>query len=197
VNVAGQHRREATRYVSTADHVRRSRERVVRGSHRRAFHALVQAQQAHVGVHARVLCIRNQVGEPGAHVVTFRRNPGHRYANAPHLGDKGPRPIEDMNARMMREPQVRDATALMVARYHINRHAFVGDASQWLEGLPHHAAIGSRAVEHVSSVHNQVDFAIKGRLQRGRVVGQEVVPAPSPVDARVQRQVEAEVGVGQ
>jgi hypothetical protein len=101
-----------------------------------------------------------------------------------------------MNARMMRKPQVRDATALMVARHHINRYALVGDAGQWLEGLPHHAAHWARPIEHIAAVHDEIYFAIESRLQGGRVVGQEVVPAPAPVNARVHRQVEAEVGVG-
>ncbi len=101
----------------------------------------------------------NQVSEPGAHVVALGRKPGHSDPNASHLRDKSSRPIEDMNARMMREPQVRDATALMVARHHINRHALVGDARQWLKRLPHDVARRARSVEHIATVNNEVDFA--------------------------------------
>ena len=139
----------------------------------------------------------NQVSEPGAHVVALRRKPGHSHANAPYLSNKRPRPVEDMNSRMLREPQVRDATALMVARHYINRHALVGDASQWLERLPHYAAVRARSIEHIAAMDDKINFAIQCRLQRGRVVGQEVVAATAPRDARAYGQVIPKMGVGE
>jgi hypothetical protein len=81
-------------------------------------------------------------------------------------------------------------------RHHVDRHALVGDASQWLERLPHHAAQRPRPIEHIAAVNDQIDFASECWLQCGRIVGQEVVAAPSPIDARVYGEVEAEVGVG-
>src|SRR6185503_18018976 len=37
----------------------------------------------------------------------------------------------------------------------------------------------------------------KGRRQRASVVRQEIVPAPAPLDARANRQVETEMGIGE
>ena len=102
-----------------------------------------------------------------------------------------------MNARMLREPQVRYSTAFMVSRYYINRYAAIGDARQWLEGLPHDAARRTRSVEYIATVYDQVDFARKRRLQSGRVVRKEVVSTSPSIDARVDRQVEAKVRISQ
>jgi hypothetical protein len=195
VDVTGQHRCKAWRNIAGADDVSRRRERVVCRPNRGTLDALVEAEEPDVGAHLGTSGAGNEVIEPAADVIPFRGNASDGDSNAPNFCDKCPWPVEDVNSRMLREPQVRDATPLMVPRHHVNRYAAIGDACEWLERLPHHAARRTRTVEYVAAVHDQVDITSERRLKRVGVVRKEVVTTSPSIDARVDRQVEAEVSV--
>jgi hypothetical protein len=137
----------------------------------------------------------NEISEPRANLITLRRKTGNGYANAAYLREKRPRLVEDMDVRMLREPEVRETTTLVVARHHVDRHATVCYALERFEGLPDHAARRPRPIEHIATVHNEIDFTSDCRLQRGGIVCQEVVSTSSSTDARVDRQIEAQVRI--
>ena len=54
-----------------------------------------------------------------------------------------------------------------------------------------------RPIEYVPTVHYRVALAGEGGLQGSRLVGEEVVPATPPGDARARREVEPQVRVRQ
>jgi len=73
----------------------------------------------------------------------------------------------------------------------------LGDLTERLQRLERQGCRNPRAVEDVSSVHDQVDIPCPGGSQSPLVVGKEIVaPAPS-VDPGTGGQVEPQVGVGQ
>lgn len=102
-----------------------------------------------------------------------------------------------MYRRMLRESQMRESATLVIARHDKHGNAAIGDLSQRFKRLPRDAAWRTRPVEYVSAMYDEVDIAVERGLQRGRVVGQEVVPTPSSIDAWIYRQVVAEVCVCQ
>ena len=102
-----------------------------------------------------------------------------------------------MNSRVLRESDLRDASTLVISGDDEDRDALVGHACEWLECLPGDARWRTRAIEHVPAMNDEIDLAVEGRAERGRVVRQKVVPAATSLDARPRRQIEAEVGVGE
>ena len=52
------------------------------------------------------------------------------------------------------------------------------------------------SVKNVTPVNDQVHFPLNCRGKSLPMIGEEVVPPPSPLNPRVQREVEAQVGVG-
>jgi len=197
VNVPRQHGRKTAGKVAAPDDIRGGSEHVVRRTNRRSLDALVKTEHADVGIDQGVFRGGQQVREPRTHVVTLGWKPRYRDASTAHLGHERPWSVEDMNVRMLGEPQVRYATALVVARNNEDRNASIRDASERLERLPHHAARRPGAIEHVAAVDNQVDLTGERRLQRSLIIGLEVMTAPPPIHTRIYRQVETEVRVGE
>ena len=155
----------------------------------------MQAEQVNAGLHVGITSSCNEVFESATNVIPFRRKPGQRYANATYFGDKSPRLVEDVDVRMLRESHVGKAATLMVPRHDIDRDATIGYALERFEGLPDHATGRARAIEHIATVDHEIHFAIDRRLERGGEVREEIMPTTSSIDARVNRQVEAEVRV--
>ena len=81
----------------------------------------------------------------------------------------------------------------MIARHNEDGHAAVGDATQRLECLVGEGRAGSRVIENVAGMDDDVDFTVQRRRQRAGVVGQEVVTAPPALDAGPLGQVESEM----
>jgi hypothetical protein len=197
VKVPGQDGRKTAGNLAAPNDVCGGGEHVVRRTNGRSLDALVKTEHADVGIDHGVFRGGQQVREPRPHVVTLGWKPGYRDASTAHLRYERPRSVEDMNARMLGEPQVRYATALVVARNNEDRNASVCNVSQRLERLPHHAARRPGAIEHVAAVNDQVDLSHERRLQRSLIVGLEVMTATPAIDTRIHGQVEAEVRVGE
>ena len=166
-------------------------------AHGCALDTLVHAQQSHRRGDVSVASGLDEVAEFRPHVVTLRREPGQRHADTPHLDDECARRVEQVYAGVMREPQVRNAPALVVAGNDKDRHPAIGDSREGLERLPRDAGWHAGPVEYVSPVHHQVDVTVECALQRSVVVGEEIVTPPPALDSRAHRQVEAEVRIGE
>jgi hypothetical protein len=78
-----------------------------------------------------------------------------------------------------------------------NRNASIRYPAEWLERLVRECRDDLRPIEDVTRMHHDVDLARERRLERGGVVGQEVVTAPPSVDTRPNGQIEAEVRIGE
>ena len=83
----------------------------------------------------------------------------------------------------------------MVARNDEHGDTEVGDASQGLVRLIRECRQHGRPIEHVAGVHHEIDFARECRRECGGIVGEKIVAATSPADARAHGEVEAEVRV--
>ena len=195
MDVARQHRREVAWYIGGANDVGCGGKGVVRGADRCAFDALVNAQQPMAGAHIGESCAGHQVRKPGAHGVAFGWKAGQRHAGVPDFHDEGSRTVEDMDPRMLCEPEVRDTATLVIARNDKHGHAAIGDSRQWLERLPDDVGGRSRSVEYIPAVDHDVHLACQRRMERRGIVCQEVVASPPADDARIDREVEAQVRV--
>ena len=196
VDVTGQHGREFGRHVGVADHVLRGRESEVGRADRRALGGLVYAQHAHGRGVRRPLGVGDQLRELRADVATLARESGQGECRAAGFHDERPRSVEDVDVRMRGESGMRQKRALVIPRNDEHRHAAFGHAPQRLERLVCERRHNGRTVEHVAAMHDDVDLPIERRLERRRVVGQEVVTASPPLDARAHGKVEPEVGIG-
>jgi hypothetical protein len=78
-----------------------------------------------------------------------------------------------------------------------NRNASIRYPAEWLERLVRECRDDLRPIEDVTRVHHDVDLARERRLERGGVVGQEVVTTPPSLDPWPNGEVEAEVRVGE
>ena len=52
-------------------------------------------------------------------------------------------------------------------------------------------------MEYVAAMHDRIELALQRRLERGEVIGEEVMAAATSHAARTLRQIEAEMGVGE
>ena len=196
VNVAGEHGGEVWRHVGMADHVLRRRESEVRRPHGRAFRGLVHAQHARRRGVRLPVGVGDQVRELRADVAALARKSGERERRATCIDDERSRTVEDVDVRMRDEAGVREERALVISGNDEYRHPPLGDATQRLERLVCQRWHDRRPVEHVSAMNHDVDLAVEGRLERGRVGGEKVMAAAPPLDARPHGKVEPEVGVG-
>ena len=85
----------------------------------------------------------------------------------------------------------------MIARNDEHRHAEIGDAAQRLIRLIRERRQHGRPIEHVAGVHDEIDFAGERWRERGGVVGEKIIAATPPADARAHGQIEAEMRVGE
>ena len=84
----------------------------------------------------------------------------------------------------------------MIAGYDKNRHSTRGYASKRFERLIGGARHGSRTVEDVSAVDDNVHLATHRRPERGAVVREEVVAATVASYTWPLRQIESDVRIG-
>jgi hypothetical protein len=85
----------------------------------------------------------------------------------------------------------------VVSRDDEDRNASVGHPAEGLERLIRECRDDPRSIEDVTGVHDDVDLARERRLERGGVVGEEVVTTPASLDPWPNWEVEAEVRVGE
>ena len=85
----------------------------------------------------------------------------------------------------------------MVSRDDEDGNASVGDSTEWLERLVRECRVDLRPIEDVTRMHDDVDLTRERRLERGGVVGEEVVTTPPSLDPWPNGEVEAEVRVGE
>jgi hypothetical protein len=102
-----------------------------------------------------------------------------------------------VNSAVLREPDLREAATLVIARHDEHRDALVGDSRERLERLPRDARRHTRTIEDVPAMHDEIDLPRERRLQRRPVVRQKVVATTASLDARTRGQVEAQVRVGE
>ena len=195
MDVPGQDRREPDRDVSCSNDVGGGGEGEVGRSDHRAFHALVEDEQARVRTESLPSGGRDQIREPGSNVVPFRRKPCKRDAPPSHVGDERSRAIEQMDPRVLREPDLRNSSALVVAGDDEDRNPTIGDTCQRLESLPRDARWNSRPVEHIATVDDQVDFTGHRGPERRLIVREKIVSSATALDTCAHRQVEPEVRV--
>ena len=98
---------------------------------------------------------------------------------------------------MLRESDLRNSAALVVSGNDEHGDPTIGNARERLERLPGNARRDARPIEHVAAVHDEIDLLLERRFQRGQIIREEVVAAPTSLHAGTRRQVEAEVGVGE
>jgi hypothetical protein len=85
----------------------------------------------------------------------------------------------------------------VVSRDDEDGKAAIGHSAERVERLVRECRDDPRAIEDITGVHHDVDLAGERRPERGGVVRQEVVTTPPPVDTGPNRQVEAEVRIGE
>ena len=197
MDVARQDSREANGDVAPANDVGGSGEGEVVRPDRRAFDTLVNAQEFRVGVDSAPPRGFDEVDELCANVMSLGRKSSDGQSAPANVERERPRSIEQVDTRVLSEPDLRNASAFVIPGDDEDRNASVGDASQWLECLPCDARGRARAIENIAAVDDDVDVTVECRLECGRVIREKVMSAPASLDARPRRQVEAEVGVSE
>jgi hypothetical protein len=157
----------------------------------------MDAEDSRVGVCRSPASCRQEVDELRANVVTFRWKSCDSQSHASHVHRERARAIEEVNAGMLREPDLRYAAALVVARHDEHRDPAVRHARERLERLPRDTRRYPRAIEDITTMDDNVHLARERWRQRCGVVREEVVSATAPLDAGPGRQVETQVGVGE
>ena len=197
MHVAGEHRGYPPGDVRAADHVGRAAEGVARRTHPGTLEAVVDAQQRDVRVAGTPPRRRHQLPEAPPDVVAPVGKAEERDAASTRVDVERAGTVEDPDPGVRGESGVGDAAPLVVARHDEHGDARLRDASQRLQRLRGECRMHPCAVEDVPTVHDQVHVPGEGGRERQTVVGQEVAAAPPPTDPGRQRQVEAEVRVGQ
>jgi len=197
VHVAGEDRADPPGNIRAPDHVGRAAEGVVTRTHPGALEAVVDAQQREVRVAGAPSRRRHQLPEAPADVVALVGKAEERDSASARVDVERAGTVEDPHAGVRGEAGVGDAAPLVVARHDEHGDARLRDASQRLQRLRGEGRMHPGAVEDVPTVHDQVHVPGQGGREREVVVGHEVVAAPTPTDSGRQREVEAEVGVGQ
>jgi hypothetical protein len=98
---------------------------------------------------------------------------------------------------MLREANVWKPAAFVIPGDNEDGYASVSDTREGLERLIRKAWHRARPVEHVAAVHDEIHVSSERRLQSRRVVGEEIIAAPAPLDPRPNGKVEAQVCVGE
>jgi hypothetical protein len=98
---------------------------------------------------------------------------------------------------MLREANVWKSAALVIAGDDEDGYASVRDTRQRLERLIGKARYRARSVEHVPAMHDQIHFSRERGAEGRGVVGEEVMPAPPPLDPWPNGKVEAKVRIGE
>ena len=196
VNVTGEYRAERGRNVAETNDVRGGREGEIRRSDRRAFDAMVYAEQARICVVLGPTSLVEQVGKTRAHIITLVRKAGEDDSISPNLERERSRAIEQVHVGMERKSRVWDSRALMVAGYDENRHSTRGYASKGFESLIGGARHRSRTVEDVPAVDDNVHLATHCRPKRGVIIREKVVAATVAIYAGPLWQIEPDVRIG-
>src|SRR5262245_11084509 len=197
VNVSREHRGELTRNVRRANDIARRRKGEVGGADGRAFDTVMEAQQTRRSSLVAPSRLLESIAEARANIATLIRKTRECDGRIAHFRDKCARSIEHMNSRMRQNARVRQTRALVVPGYDEYRHATIGNSAQRLVRLIGDRRENLRRIEHISRVHDEIDLAGERWRERSVIVRDEVVAATSPGDARLRREVEAEVGVSQ
>lgn len=96
---------------------------------------------------------------------------------------------------MLRETEMWKSAAFVISRDDVNRNTSISDSGQRRKRLIRQAGNDARAIENISTVHDDIDGTVERRLQRGTVVGEKVVSATTTLDAWAHRKVETEMRV--
>ena len=136
----------------------------------------MDAEDARVRVCRAPAGRREEVDELRAHVVALRWKAREREAHASDIHRERARAVEEVNAWMLRESDLRDAATLVVARHDEHGSAEVRHARERLERLPRDAGRHLGAIEHVTAMDDDVDVPRERWSQRGRVIREEIGP---------------------
>ena len=197
VNVPGQHGSELRRDISAANHVRCGGERKVARSDHRAFDAVVDAEKPMVGFVAVPVRLVDQRGKLGSDIVTLVWKSRQCDPRASDVHGERAWDIEDVDVRVRQEARVRKARPLMVAGDDEDRNAEIGDSPQRLVGLVRNARVRRGSIENVAAMDDEIDVARQRRGESGRVVREKIESASPASDPWPDRQIEAEVGIGE
>lgn len=196
MDVTRKHRRDVCGEVTAADHVGGAVEHEVSAgvAHDRAFDAVMEAEQTHVGRVFGQAHLSEQGREPVTDLGDMSKTTD-REPHAGHLHVFGARCGEHDDAGVHREEWVGHRRALVIAGDDEHRAAGVGDASKRREGILDDPRRHPGMVEHVAAVDHDVYLATERGRERLVIAGQEVI-APAPTaNAGAPDGVEAEVGV--
>ena len=197
VDVSRQNRGKVRGQIRAPDDVRRSPEGVVGRSHTSPLHAVVHAQEAHIGLFTPPTRLLQHLREVLANAPPLAGEAGQGHACVPRLDHDRLGTTKNVQLRVHREAVVGDPGPLVVSRYHENRNTAVGDLEQRPERLKDQGWGYLGAVEDIASMDDQVHLSRPGRCQGPFVVRQKIVPPPPTLYPGVGRQVEAQVGIGQ
>jgi hypothetical protein len=161
----------------------------------RALHALVQAEDAQVGLRLAMPGGLEERGEPVADPARVREA-GEGHPEPPGLEDHGARAVEHLEALVERQQRVREAGALVVAGHQEHRdargcHALEGGQ----RGLGEPGG-DAAAVMQIAAVEHHVHLPGQRRLKGALEVAKEVLSPAAPRHPRPGGQVEAQVRVG-
>ena len=143
------------------------------------------------------LRLLDQIRELGADVVALIREARQCDAYSSNLDDDRARNIEDVNVPVREQSSVRTTRTLVITRDDEHRDPLIRDADERLVCLVRDARVRSRAIEDVAAVDDKVNIADHRGRERRSVVREKIESAPAPSDPRPEREVEAEVGIGQ
>jgi len=195
VHVARQDSRDFPWDVPTPDYVGPVAKGEVGRPHLGALEAVVDAQEGSVRLGVGPSAGPEQPRKPIADPATLVGEPEEGDGAVSDAGPIAPGALEDADEGMARETPVRDPRPLVVSGDDENRNPRVRDAAKGFEGLGDQRRVGPRAVEDISAVDDDVHPTEQGRLEGAVVVGEEVIPPPTPVHARREGEVEPQVGV--
>jgi len=197
VDVPREDRCELGGKVGAANDIRCVAKRVVARADGGPLDTVVDTQKADVHRFVTPSGLLQDLREELANASPLVRKPGQRDACPSNLNLDGRGYVEDVEVRMVPQSAVGDSGPFVVAGNHEHRRAFVGDLQEGFEGLIHQGGRDPGPVKDVATVDYQVYLLLPRCGQGTLMVGEEVVAPTPPIDARVERQIEPEVGVGQ
>ena len=135
--------------------------------------------------------------EAPADILGFAGKPGETDPTVRELDLDGSGVIENVQVGVGGEEGEGQHRSFMVAGNEHHRDPGVGHLEQRFEAETDELGRDLGSEEEIAAVDDEVDLATHGGGQGGAGIGEEVGAAAAAFDAGPQREVEAEVGVGQ
>lgn len=187
---------EVARQVSEPDDIGAESKREASRSTRCALDALMQTENAQVGVWKVRRGCSDLLEKSFPHLRGIRK-PDECHSQPTHREDEGARPIEHMKPLVHREQRIGHARAFVIAGNEHDRKTGGSDPFQRRQRAVGKPQGYSTAIQKIAAMHHDIDLTSQRRGKRSLEVVEEVAAAPPPRHTRSGGKVEPQVSVGQ